>query len=115
MGIEKIKIILAFVLDFIADAQKAMADGKFQISDSLLFVDNVITIPKAIGSASEAYAEFKDMDQTDEAEVLAFVSDRLEVDSVKAKAITLQSFKCAMTIGELVKDGLELAAIIKAA
>lgn len=114
-GTLNIKIILAFVLDFVADAQKAMADGRFQITDSFLFIDNVIQVPKAIGAAKQFYAEFLDMDEADEAEILAYVTERLQVTSVKAKAIVLQSFKTAITIGELVEDGLELAAIIKAA
>ena len=114
-GTLNIKIILAFVLDFVADAQKAMADGKFQITDSFLFIDNVIQVPKAIGAAKQFYAEFEDMDATEEADVLAYVSERLQVNSVKAKAIAMQSFKTAITISELVGDGIELAAIIKAA
>ena len=47
-GIENIKVIVGFVLDGVADAQKAMADKEFNLKDSFLFVDNITQIGKNV-------------------------------------------------------------------
>ena len=114
-GIENIKVIIAFVLDGVSDGQKAMADGKFQVKDSFLFVDNALQLPKAIKSAARFWNEFQDIDETEEAEITQFVIDRMECSTEKAKRIIVQSFKTAISLSETVVEGLALARIIKAA
>ena len=114
-GIENIKTVVGFVLDGVSDAKKAMEDHVFNLKDSFLFVDNVIAIPKAIHAAARFWVEFQDLSQEEENEIVLFVTDRLQCDSDKAKRIIVQSFKVAMSIADTVKDGIELASIIKAA
>jgi len=114
-GIENIKVIVGFVLDGVADAQKAMADKEFNLKDSFLFVDNITQIPKAIRSANRFWNEFQDLDEAEEAEITQFVIDRLECSTEKAKRIIVQSFKTAISVSETVVEGLALARIIKAA
>jgi len=114
-GIENIKVIVGFVLDLTEDVQKAMADKKFSVKDSFLFVDNIPQVPKAVRAAGKFWNEFQDLDETEEAEIVNFVTDRLNCNTAKAKSIIVQSFKTAITISELVTDGIELAKIIKAA
>ncbi len=114
-GIENIKTCVGFVLDLTDDVQKSLADGKFNFKDSILFVDNIPQVPRAIRSAGKFWQEFQEMDESEESEIVRFVSERIQCDSVKAKGIIVQSFKTAMTISELVGDGIELARIIKEA
>ncbi len=114
-GIENIKTCVGFVLDLTDDVQKSLADGKFNLKDSILFVDNIPQIPRAIRSATRFWQEFQELDADEETAIIQFVSDRIQCDNAKAKSIIVQSFKTAITISELVCDGVELSRIIKAA
>lgn len=114
-GTENIKTCVGFVLDITEDVQKSLADGRFNLKDSFLFVDNIPQVPKAIKSAFKFWKEFQEMDETEEAEVLQFVRDRLNCNSEKAKDIIVQSFQVAMTIADVVTNSIELVKIIKAA
>jgi hypothetical protein len=115
VGIENIKNCVGFVLDITEDFQKSLADGKFTLKDSFLFVDNIPQVPKVIRAAAKFWEEFQDMDETEEAEIAQFVSDRIQCDNFKAKAIVVQSLKLAITIGQVATEGIELSKIIKAA
>ncbi len=114
-GIENIKTCIGFVLDLTDDVQKSLADGKFNVKDSILFVDNIPQVPRAIRSAGKFWQEFQELDEGEETEIVGFVSERVQCDSAKAKSIIVQSFKTAITISELVREGVQLARIIKAA
>jgi hypothetical protein len=114
-GTENIKTCVGFVLDLTEDVQKSLADGKFNLKDSLLFVDNVPQVPQAIKSAFRFWAEFQEMDEAEEEEVLQFVRDRLNCNTDRAKEIVVQSFQVAMTIADAVTHSIELVKIIKAA
>ena len=114
-GIENIKNCVGFVLDITADVQTALADGKFGLRDSFLFVDDVPQVPKVIRSAAKFWDEFQDLDETEQAEIVDFVIERLQCNTEKAKAIIVQSFKTAMSINDVARDGIALARIIKAA
>jgi len=114
-NIENIKNCVGFVLDITADVQTALADGKFNLKDSFLFVDDVLQVPKVIRSATRFWEEFQDLDEEEQAEIVDFVIARLNCNTAKAKAIIVQSFRTAMAINEVAKDGIALARIIKAA
>jgi len=114
-GIENIKNCVGFVLDITGDVQSAMSDGKFNLKDSFLFVGDIPKVPKVIRSAAKFWDEFQDLDENEQAEIVAFVIDRLNCNTAKAKAIIVQSFKTAMSINDVARDGIALARIIKAA
>lgn len=114
-GIDNIKVIVGFVLDLTADAQKALADKEFNFKDSFLFIDNVAQIPSAVRSAKKFWEEFQDLDDQEQAEIVDFVCSKLECTNDKAKRIIVQAFKTAISVSEVVMEGIELAQIIKAA
>jgi hypothetical protein len=114
-GIENIKVCIGFVLDLTEDVQTALADGKFNVKDSILFVGDIPQIPKAVRSAGKFWDELQDMDETEINEIIQFVVDRVKCDSEKAKQIIAKSFKTAISISHVVNDGIELAKTIKAA
>ena len=68
-----------------------------------------------MGLAGKFWQEFQELDEAEETEIVRFVSERVQCDSAKAKSIIVQSFKTAITISELVREGVQLARIIKAA
>jgi hypothetical protein len=114
-GTENVKVIVGFVLDLTADAQKALADGKFQFKDSFLFVDNAAQVPKAVRSAAKFWEEFQDIDEAEEADIIQFVIDRLHCEKEKAQRVIVHSFKTAIAVADLVAEGIDLAKVIKAA
>ena len=114
-GIENIKTVVGFVLDITGDVQVAMSDGRFQVRDSILFVGDIPQVPKVIRSAAKFWAEFQDLDEAEQEQIIDFVIERLKCNSAKAKSIIVQAFKTAITISDLVKDGITLVGIIKAA
>ena len=114
-GIENIKVCIGFVLDITEDVQTALADGKFNVKDSILFVGDIPQVPKAVRSAGKFWDELQDMDESESNEIIQFVVDRVKCDSVKAKQIIAKSFKTAISISHVVNDGIELVKTIKAA
>jgi len=114
-GIENIKTCVGFVLDLTGDVQKSLEDGKFTLKDTVLFVDNIPQIPRAVRSAARFWDEFQDMDPAEESAIVTFVSERVQCDNQKAKSIVVQSLGLAITIAQVVEGGIELAKTIKAA
>ena len=114
-GIENIKNCVGFVLDITEDVKSAMSDGKFSVKDTVLFMGDIPQVPKVIRSAAKFWDEFQDLDETEQAEIVAFVIQRLNCNTAKAKAIIVQSFKTAMSINDVARDGIALVRIIKAA
>jgi len=114
-GIENIKTCIGFVLDLTDDAKKAMEDGKFTLRDSVLFVDNIPQVPKAVRAAAKFWTEFQDLDEAEKTEIENFVIQRLNCSSEKAKKIIVQSFVVAISIADTVIEGIELVKTIKAA
>jgi hypothetical protein len=114
-GIENIKNCVGFVLDITADLQTALADGKFGLKDSFLFVNDIPQVPKVIRSAAKFWTEFQELDEMEQSEIVDFVIQKLQCNTEKAKDIIVQSFKTAMSINDVARDGIALARIIKAA
>lgn len=115
VGIENIKNCVGFVLDITADVQTAMADGEFSLKDSILFIGDIPHVPKVIRSAAKFWDEFQNLDEAEQDEITAYVIERLSCNTAKAKAIIVQSFKTAMSINDVARDGIALVRIIKAA
>jgi len=114
-GIENIKTCIGFVLDLTDDVQKSLADGKFNIKDSILFVDNIPQLPKAVRAASKFWAEFQDLDEAEKTEIENFVIQRLNCSSEKAKKIIVQAFVVAIAVADTVVETIEMVKTIKAA
>ncbi len=114
-GIENIKTCVGFVLDITDDVQKSLADGRFTLKDSVLFVDNLPQVPKAIRSAMKFWVEFQEMDEAEEIEIVKFVSERINCDNDKARKIVVKSLGLAITLTQLITGGIQLARIVKAA
>ena len=112
---EIIKTCVGFVLDLTDDVQKSLADGKFTLKDSVLFVDNLPQVPKAIRSAMKFWVEFQEMDEAEEIEIVKFVSERINCDNDKARKIVVKSLELAITLTQLITGGIQLARIVKAA
>jgi hypothetical protein len=108
-GVENIKKVVSFGLGIAKDVSTAQADGKINVKDSLLFVDDVIKIPSVIAAAAQVKNEYLDMDSAERSEIDQFVRDSIDNPDADVADLIADAFRVAIDASVLVQDIIDLA------
>lgn len=112
-GIEKIKIVLIWVLAFAADIPRALADGKFTLKDFPLFLDDAFSAPKMIAALSGIEQEYLNMDAAERDEIDAVVREHIGDPNANVKEVIALAIKTVIDGSVVANDVLDLIAAIK--
>jgi hypothetical protein len=112
-GIEKIKIVLIWVLAFAADIPRALADGKFNLKDFPLFIDDVVTAPKMIASLRGIEKEYLNMSVEERTEIDAVVREHVGNPNADVKEVIALAIKTVIDGSVVADDVVDLIAAIK--
>jgi hypothetical protein len=108
-GVENIKKVIGFGLGLSKDIPKALADGKINIKDAPLFLDDALKIPGVISAAAQVKNEYLDLDRNEKEEINQFVADTLDYPDADVEEVIADAFKVAIDASDLVQDIIALA------
>ena len=81
-GIEETKELLSFVFSLAEAIKKSNADGDFNWRDGLNFIEPLKKLGPAIDNIDDIIPEVADLDAEEWNELITFVSERWDLDSV---------------------------------
>lgn len=87
MGIEELKEVLKFVIEFGEAADKALLDKKFEISELALLMGPFMLIGPAFEGLDKVGGEIKDLDEAELVELKLFVETELDLANDKVEEI----------------------------
>ncbi|MFQ5641702.1 MAG: hypothetical protein ACE5IR_27320 [bacterium] len=98
IGIEETKDLFRFGASFGNALGKTFADGKFQLSEIVNFIQPVTKIPAALTGISQVDDELLDLDETEKAELLQLAKDEFDIPSEGAEEFVEDSLQLALMI-----------------
>jgi hypothetical protein len=107
LGIEKLKVAAKLLISFGQKIESTSKDG-FQIVELFSFLGELSQIPAIFADKDEIVAEFKDLDATERAELVAYIETELTLENKKVEAIIEKSLGVLISILQLV-DSLKTA------
>ena len=114
-GITNVLIVLSLTLDTIMDVIKAKKnDGKINLRDYPMFIDNLARIPGAIRSAPLALKEALDFDGDEAEQVAKMVIEKTGVSRESVKSVIIDCIGVVKSGAAFGKDVDELIGSIKA-
>lgn len=102
LGIENLKKAVKFGIDLGEQFDKALADNKFQWTDSFGFFDELIQVPGLIKDGKVIVAELKDLDTVEKDELIVFIQEEFDIENDKAEAEIEAALKTVAGILELI-------------
>lgn len=103
VGIEHLKLIVDLGLAGVEAGVGIAKEGKIDAQVLADLVPVLMAAPPAIAAIGEVPAEISDLDESEAADLVAYVMGKLSIDDVKAKAVISASLKCAVAIVALVQ------------
>ena len=101
-GIEELMDIVVFTVDMMNAIELSRADGTIDWKDALHLIRPLTNIPAAIKDADKVKVELTDYSEAEEAQIIAFVKEKLETNDEYAKKIASKAVKLAVGIAEMV-------------
>ncbi len=108
MGIENIKEIVKFVGEFVKAMVKTLEDEHFSFTDLPYFATAGKALSAAIKGIGDVSAEFGDMDETERAEIIAFVKDEFDLPDDEVEEFIEKVFRAGIYIADAFTYGLEV-------
>jgi len=98
LGVAGIKKVLAFPLSLHMAYDLAKADGKVDINDLGHLMKPGMTLAGAVPMAKQAYAELKDLDETERADIMQWAQAEYDIKDDVLEAKVEAGLKLAMDI-----------------
>ncbi len=115
VGITNIETVVGFVCGIGVDTEAALQDGKFNIPGDLFrYADDLMKLPGVVKALSGVPAEFSDLDDAEQATIIAEAQEKLNLPEADVKAVVVAAFKMVLAASGILAAGIELVAAIKA-
>lgn len=113
-GVEKICKVADFVIDLADSVVKAKkSDGKINVKDYPLFLDDLLAIPGTLSASKGAVNELKEMDTEDREAVKSHVAAKFDIDNEKAEKLVEKSINVVVDATGMINGIDELIEAIK--
>lgn len=113
-GIENVKKIIAYGMEYAEDIRKVKEDGQFKAREVVYFIDNVIKLPGILKSIDEFVDEALDISDAENQELRNWFMAEYGVVEDKVDALMRIALKSAVSYAHSVENTLELVGAIKA-
>lgn len=101
-GIKETKEVVVFLAKVGEGVEKALADGKIDLSDALDFTGAVMAIGAAVSGVGEVPSELKDLDASEAAELVNAALAELPHLSGKALGVVKAALAVVVSVSSLV-------------
>jgi len=102
LGIENLKKVLVAAIHLADKIDDVTQDGFQIVADSIALIPNIGEAVAVVKNGKDALAEYKDLDDVERAEVLAYVQIEFDLEDDKLEAVIEAAFKTIASIGDLV-------------
>jgi len=113
VGIDNLKKVVKFACDFTAQIATALADGKFQWSDSLGFINELAQIPDVAKAFPALKAEIAGLDDTERADLFAYIVSEFSIPNHAVEVLIENSISFALSAVTLFEQWKALKAAPK--
>lgn len=97
-GIEKIRILLVFVITLGESFAEKMADKKIKLSEAFGLMLNLRPLPGIIRDRAQLVLEFKDLDTAEKKQLVDLVAVELDLPNDEIEAKIEQGFEFGMSM-----------------
>lgn len=102
LGMEKLKTIIKFKMDFGMAVDKALANGKLELADTGLFFGVLMGIKDVMDAGSMGLKHLKQLDAAEAQELKDFVKAHLDLRDEDLEGFINDAFSMAMDIHQFV-------------
>ena len=104
LGVENLKKVLGALVAVAVKVDEVTQDGFQVLADSLALVPSVFDVVMLIKSGKDAWAEFQDLDETEKAEVLAFMKEKFDIEDEELEVVVEEAFDVIAVVADFVVD-----------
>jgi len=97
-GIQELKELLKFIIEFGESIDKAMIDKKFEMSELGLLIAPLMQIGPAFEGLDKIGGEIKDLNQAEMSELIAYIGTELDLNSDKLELIIEKGLETAVVL-----------------
>lgn len=101
LGIENLKKAATLAIRFGQQIETA-AEGGFKLADLFGFIDEFSAIPEVVNNKQAIVDEFKDLDSTERAELVAYIEQTLDLKNDRLEGIIESGLELVLAILVLV-------------
>lgn len=98
IGIENLKVVLKAAADFGEQTAAVLEDGKIKTTELFNYIDELMQIPGVIKAVPNLKAEFKDLDENEQAELVSYVELELDLPNDQVEGFIEDAFEWTLRL-----------------
>lgn len=87
LGIDLVKSLAKAVINAVEEGQEAMADGKFQLTEIMGFLDNGVALVGLYNKKDQILAQLKDVDSDERAELFTYLKSEYDAPTDRGELV----------------------------